>query len=452
MDNSACSESPTKRLLRHSGWLLAAQLVASVSTIVQALIVTRALGATSYGIYVLVIASVAFVNRLFDSRVWQAVAKYVPEFRASHQHDKATAVFQLCMLVEGTAALLAWCVVMILAGYAAALIPGDNESLIRLYAFVPLINMMVDPLRSLLQVAGKFRWLTIQTCVNAGVQTTGVAAVWYLGPTIERVLLVQMCAAGAGLVLLLAMGTAAACELKMPFWRLSLLSSLSGHFRGVLRFMFLTNLTTTTAILNSVDCLLLALFVTPAAVGGYELAKKIVAHLNRIAKPIHQAVYHEFSAMISNRRFEDVARLQQKITIRLLACVVPICLTVTLVAPRVIPFVFGAEFTASVSVLQILIWQLLILPLCWFRGFMLCIDKVGIMTWVTTSLALMLPVLMLLLIPPFGIIGASLASLTCTLVWIVIVALLVRRFDLPFLYTKYGTCKSSVAGPVRSAA
>ena len=73
---------PLRRIAGQSGWLLSGQLAQGALALVQAIVLTRALGVRGYGLFVLVIVSVTAVVQLLDSRVWEALTRYVPLFRA----------------------------------------------------------------------------------------------------------------------------------------------------------------------------------------------------------------------------------------------------------------------------------------------------------------------------------------------------------------------------------
>ncbi|MEQ9411657.1 MAG: lipopolysaccharide biosynthesis protein [Fuerstiella sp.] len=449
-----CSDNPTplQRVMRHSRWLLVAQLVTSTASIIQAMILTRALGATSYGLYVLMFAFVTFINNALNSRVWQAISKFVPQYRARQEHDKATVVVQRCIFLEAATGLLAWIVIVALAPWAGQLIPGADFYLICLCGLVPLINLLAEPFRALVRLAERFTWLPMQAALVATLQTAGLLIVWQAGASIERMVLVMLAGAFVGVLLLAVLAARAARQLNVAIFRLPPRRLPKHESRQLWKFLLFSNLTATSAVLNSVDSLLLALFVSPASVGAYDLARKTVAVVDRLGVPVQRAVFQEISTLISERRFTELADLQRRITRRATLLVVPACLIMTALTPTLFPLVFGPEFVSAAAVLQIIVWQWLRIPLAWFRGYMLCIGRVGTMTGVRWILVILRLVLMLLLIPPLGIIGAAVAGLLCTLFWTTAAALLLRQFGTHSLTLKYVNRQSSTPGPVRSAA
>ena len=84
--------SSGRRIARHTSWLLAGHVVMTAMLLGQAILLTRTLGASGYGVFVLVMTYVVTVRELLDSRVWEPILKFVPQFQADGRHDRAGGV------------------------------------------------------------------------------------------------------------------------------------------------------------------------------------------------------------------------------------------------------------------------------------------------------------------------------------------------------------------------
>jgi O-antigen/teichoic acid export membrane protein len=47
----------------------------------QGVMITRSLGAESYGVFALVMTTVMVVSQVFDSRIWETIIRHVPHYR-----------------------------------------------------------------------------------------------------------------------------------------------------------------------------------------------------------------------------------------------------------------------------------------------------------------------------------------------------------------------------------
>ncbi len=421
-----------KRIIRNTGWLFSAQVVAAVLAFLQGVILTRALGVESFGVFALVMAFVLLVIQIFDSRIWEPIIKFIPQFREQGEDERAVATIQLCYLIEVAAGIVSFVVILAVAEIGTAWFIKDPSAsgLVRLYGALALINIPNEATSALLRVADRFDWLSYQTASTMALTTLGTGLVWWLGPTLEHFLLAQLIGAAMGVAILAVMGFLVAREMGLAFWRSLALAGLRGHYREVLRFIFLSNLTGTCRIITMrADVLILGFFSSPAAVGVYELAKRLATQLGNFAAPLNTSVFPEMSKLMARRDFAAVRRLQRQLSAAILAFVVPACALGTIVAPVVIPAFFGAEFTPAIVLFQILLWQFIWMPLVWFPGFLLSLGRVGTLTGLTWVDSLLYVVLLLVLVPGFSGLGAAWATITRFVLWLAMAGALFYRLE-----------------------
>lgn len=401
------------RVLKNSGWLVLAQGLVALLTLVQGVLITRVLGIASYGVFALVVTVVLTVIQLCDSRIWETLIKFVPQYRSAGDAGKATAVVQFCFLLQCAAGLAAFAFLTVAAPYVSSLLVKDPAAthLVRLYALLALLTIPEEPISGLLRVADRFGHLACQQATVAVLKVLGTVAVCLTTPTIERLLLVQLAATACGACLLAAMVYRAGRALELQFWRTLALGRLRGHYREIIRFATLTNLTATSRMFSMrADTLVLGLLATPASVGAYDLAKKLVNQFGILFNPLYAAVYPEMARLMAGGHVDEVRRLQSQLSRLTLAVVVPGCVVGTLAAPWVIPLIFGRDFTASVPLFQVLVWQSLWLVLVWLPGYLLLIGRVSTVTMLTWVDTLIYAVLLLVLTPLGGSLGAAWAT------------------------------------------
>jgi len=422
--------TPGRRVARHTGWLLAAHLVSGVMLLAQAIMVTRALGSESFGVFILVVSLVLTVAQMLDWRIWEPITKYLPEFRAAGRSDRAAGVFQLGCMLETASALVAVGIVVVSAPLAASLFIKDAEaaSLILFFAPAVLLLVPVNPMSALLRLADRPGRLALQRVVTAAVQTGGTAVVLLTGPSLVGFLGAQLIGLGVGAAMLLVMGVGAARALDVRWWRRGGLAALRGRRREIIRFCLLTNLSGCSRVLTGrVDNLVLALFATPAAVGLYDIARSLTNHLRDMAGPLQMSVFPEIARLAAEGAHEKLRRLERQITISLAVAVVPVCVAGTVAAPLLIPLLFGDAFEGAVLLFQILIWHLLWLPVVWIPGDLLVRGRAATVTGLNWIDAVFFVGLLFLLVPTFGAVGAACAGTTRYLVFIVLSVVVWRR-------------------------
>ena len=426
--------TPGRRVARQTGWLLAAHLVFGAMLLAQAVMVTRALGRESFGVFILVVSLVLTVAQMLDWRIWEPITKYLPEFRAAGRSDRAAGVFQLGCMLETASALVAVAIIVVSAPLAASLFIKDPEaaSLIRFFAPAALLLVPVNPMSALLRLADRPGRLALQRVATGAVQTGGTAAVFLTGPSLGGFLGVQLIGLGVGAAMLLVMGVGAARTLDVRWWRRGGIAALGGRRREIVRFCVMTNLSGCSRVFTGrVDNLVLALFATPGAVGLYDLARSLSAQVRELAGPLQMSVFPEMARLAAEGAHEALRRLQRQITIVLAAAVVPVCVVGTVAAPLFVPLLFGPAFEGAVILFQILIWHLLWLPTAWIPSYMLVRGRAGTLTALLWLDALLFSVLLIALVPRFGALGAACAWTARQLIWMGITLDALRRLGPP---------------------
>jgi O-antigen/teichoic acid export membrane protein len=426
----SATATPGRRVARHTGWLLGAHLVFGVMLLAQAVMVTRALGRESFGVFVLVASCVLTIGQMLDWRIWEPITKYLPEFRAMNRPDRAAGIFQLGCLLETASALVAVGIVVVSAPLAARLFIKDGEAARLILFFAPAVLLLVpvNPMSALLRLADRPGRLALQRVVTGAVQTGCTAVVLFRGPSLAGFLGAQLIGLAVGAAMLLVMGVGAARALDVPWWKRGGLAALRGRRREIIRFCLMTNLSGCSRVLTGrLDNLVLALFATPAAVGLYDIARSLTNHLRELAGPLQMSVFPEMARLAAEGAHQKLRQLERQITITLAAAVVPVCVVGTVAAPMLIPLLFGDAFEGAVLLFQILIWHLLWLPVVWIPGDLLVRGRAATVTGLNWLDAVFFVGLLLLLVPSFGAVGAACAGTTRYLVFIVLSVVVWRR-------------------------
>ncbi|UCH85314.1 MAG: oligosaccharide flippase family protein, partial [Candidatus Latescibacterota bacterium] len=241
-----------QRLIRNTAWLFSGQLAVAGITVLQGIILTRSLGLGGYGSWALVTGYVLAISQLFDFRTWETLIRYVPLFKSRSQPDAAVGVVWYCCLLEVVSGTLAWLFVVGTAKLAATYLLKDVEafSLFRLFALIALLNIPFEPATALLRLANRFSWQTFYRVTVAGVRLLATLLMWYLGATVERMLVAQLLGTIVGFPLLLWFGGRALRLVCARTMFVEALLALRGNFRSISKFVVLSSLTGTSRMIS----------------------------------------------------------------------------------------------------------------------------------------------------------------------------------------------------------
>lgn len=162
-------------------------------------------------------------------------------------------------------------------------------------------------------------------------------------------------------------------------------------------------------------------------VGWYNAAYKALDALYFIPGAVIAAAYPAMSQLYQTDR-KMLQLLYRKAFYYLFALALPIGIGTTLLASRIIPFVYGAGFGSSVMALQILIWAEVIIFVSYITGYLLnSINRQLDFTKTAFAGALLNIALNLAMIPRWGYMGAAIATVLTELAVMGALLLLAHR-------------------------
>lgn len=420
------------RVVRNSGWLFGAYLLAFGLAFVQSVLLARSLGPAEFGLLAVVIFLVTFVQLLVGSRVWEAATTFVVRYRAHGDAARATATVKLCYLVDGIGAAVGALLLFALAGPASRIFgDGTIAGPIRLYSLSMLLTIPMATASALLRVAGRYRWLAAQTVGENLVRLIAVAVVLAMfQPELEPVVAAYLVAVAASAASLLWLASRAGSELGLTPWRAAPLRVLAEDVGVILRFLLYSNLSGTARVLTGrVDVLIVGWLTDPTSVGFYRLARSVSDPLAALATPVSQVVFPEISKLAGERDAEGIRRLTRRVRQLAAVVVLPACVLTTLAAGWAIPSVFGESFAPAVPLVRIMVWQLVWIPYIWVSALLLSLGRARTVAAMSALDAAIYVALLLVLVPAFGVTGAAWAILGRFVAWTVVAATVGTRVD-----------------------
>ena len=107
-------------MARNSGWLLAAESVAAIMSVIQFPLVARLLGAEGYGKATLIVGWVGLVGSLLGIQTRKTIVKYLSLYLSHNQNLQAVAIVKLGLLLNISMATVT-CVAMYIIAPALSL-------------------------------------------------------------------------------------------------------------------------------------------------------------------------------------------------------------------------------------------------------------------------------------------------------------------------------------------
>lgn len=387
------------RILRNSGALLAGQVVDRLLKIVVIALLARYLEARAFGLYAFVLTYVEFFNLLTDLGLHTILVREMartPE-RAEEYLGGALSLKLLASLGASALALL-----LILAmGY-----PTSTLELVGWASLGLFLSFRLSSFRQIYDVTFQVR-LEMRTPVLFGMLSELLSALFvigaiFLGMGLASIVLFQNVAylPGALSVAWLA-GRRVRHRLR---WNPAL-------WRGLLRESLpiaLANLFTLAYV--KVDILMLSLMRGDADVGFYAAAYKLTGSLTIFPMALLGSLF-PVMAQYARSSPEALAPLFQRSLKAILLVSLPLSVGGMVLAEDIIGLIYGGGYQPSVLALQTLIWAVSFSFLSYLLTSALnAMDRQRLYLGLTAAMTLLNIGLNALLIPRYGFIGASVAT------------------------------------------
>jgi len=375
-----------RRVLRNSGYLLSANVLATGASMLQGALAARLLGVEGLGVVGLVTDFASNVNRLTSFRMGQLVVRYVGEFSAADEHERAAAVFKAAGLFELASSLVAVALIVALAPLAAIVLTHDASfaPLFVLYSLAILANLTNESSTGLLQFGDRFALLARVSVAQSLGTLALMGAAFAAGGGLAEVVLVYTLGKASGAI---AVSVLAVLEARRRWgggWWRAPLAGLARRWREMARFATSTNLATTiTLVTRDSELLWLGALSDPIQVGYYKIARALTNVVFLPVEPMISTTYRETSVEVSHRRWGNVRYLLRSGSLLAGAWTLVSIAGLAVFGPWVIRLVYTGAFLPAYPVLLVLLLGVGVVNVFyWNRSLLLLLGKPHLPNWV----------------------------------------------------------------------
>lgn len=338
-------------LLRNTGKLGIAEVVVLTSSLVQTIVVARALGPRSYGAAALILALPAFVFTFFDPKASEAVVKYLGAAVAIDDGPRTRAIVKIAYAVDAVLALVGIAVVAAGAPWAAdrLLRSAPQASLLVVTAVCMGLAAPADTSRAVLTTFGRFAAVAWVDGATAAARAALVIALVVADFGVAGV----VWGGGAGLVaqslLLGGLAHASTRRATGQSWLRGRLDAIRPQVREMGRFLIYTDLTSLASVfVKQADLVLLGAVRGPIDVGWYRLAQSLTTPISSVVAALQTVVYPAFSRLVGMGDVDGVVRAARRYFLRVGLPLAALTLVGLIAVPTGVNLVGGPDFAPAV--------------------------------------------------------------------------------------------------------
>ena len=172
---------------------------------------------------------------------------------------------------------------------------------------------------------------------------------------------------------------------------------------------------------DKVDIVLLGFFVDIYNVGLYKMSKQLAGYISKLSNPIYSAIYPELANLYHNKGKTYLTEFIRKLTNWISIATIFSIITTILLANKLVPIIFGAEYANSLPIFYIIMLMHVWLALIWAPGLLLTLGKANALMKINLTSTLVMLVLLIGLVPTWGTTGAAIAIVLNYWTWSIIV-------------------------------
>lgn len=294
-------------VIRSLGWLLASRGVLAILSLFYLAIITRTLGVTGFGRFVLITGAAQALTTLISFQTWQIIVQYGTAPVRTGDESALGRLYRGCARLDAASAVVGMALsAAILSVWGEAL--GIGPTLQRatlILTVIQLISIRSTPL-GILRLRDRFSLAALAESATPVVRLSGAAAVALIHPTLQGFLVAWMAAelltAGAYWVTVWRLG-----ELKLLRRGHGGVASLIRENKGIVRFALTTNVNATLSMSSKqIPLLLVGATAGVAAAGAYRLAAQLAQALAKFSQLLARAAFPEIVRAVDA---EGVARV-----------------------------------------------------------------------------------------------------------------------------------------------
>lgn len=345
-----------RRVFGNLGLLLTGKAGAGLLSLAYLVIVARTLGASEYGVLILIHAYVALVGGIVAFSGWHGLVRFGFDALEEGDHERLLKIGRFLTLVEvvfGVAAIFVSILLVPIVGPRMDW-PPDAMRFVAVYSLATLASVRSTPL-GLLQLAGRFDLIASHHLISPAVRLIGSIIVWWVGGGLIGFLGVWLAAAIAEWASMWALGLWVLHRMRLDARLFGTVRGAISENDGLLSFITTTNIDITLRELAPrLVPLTIGWMLNPAAAGLFSLAQRASVVLEQPAILLGQASYSVMAKLVAAHDRVRLSRLVWHSAATAMLLSIPVLMLLAFFATPLLGLLGGSSFRGGATLLLLL--------------------------------------------------------------------------------------------------
>ena len=412
-----------RRLAKNFAHLLGGHTATMLFGVVSLALIARALGPELLGVLVTIEAYSRTIDQVVRLETWQATVQYGAADLEHKRRQEFRSVVKFGVLLDLGGALIATACALLLAPLAGAWLGWSAEALwlAQLYCLTLLLHLASTPI-AVLRLFDRFAAIAWAGALAALVRLVLVAAAFFADLGLWAFLLVGA-AAQVGLWLaLIALAWREIVHAGHGAFLVAPLHAIRARRREMWILIWSSNATVVVRkSTQEMDSLIVGGLLGPAAAGMYHVAKRLGSAALRAGSLVQQALYPDLARLWARGEVRAFLKAVAQVSVATaaLAAAVLLVLVLALDPERIVALIAGSEFAAAGLPMVVQLAAVTIF-LCGsaFRPALMTMGLQVEQLKIALVAAFAFYCSMVAAIPVWGVLGASLAHVVFSVVWL----------------------------------
>lgn len=350
------SDTTVKRIYKNASVLLGGKFLAALASIAYIPLATHSLGATLFGVLVLVNGYTRAVAAALTFQVRLALVRHATLCLHEKSHDKLRKLLGFMLLIELGFGILAILIAALLVPFAAEQFswPSEELPMIMLYSLAT-VSMMHSMPSGVLYIFGRFKLLSLQQTVGPTVRLVFATLAYVLDAGLSGFLLAWLAGSIAEAAFQWFFGLRELSRRGLLNGLLRWPKGITRQHEGIWRFVLTTKFDTSLEELSSrATPLAVGWILGPAAAGLYHVAMKIGMVLTQPMVLVGQTLYPELSKLVASKQFQNLNRVVLRTGLIAVALGLVVLLVLSAFGEQILVLYGGAGFDAAYHVLVLI--------------------------------------------------------------------------------------------------
>lgn len=346
--------SSLKNIIKNAAILLTGNTGANIMGLLSLSIFTHSLGAELFGYYVLYLAFIEIMSKLFSFQSWQGFIKFGTSFKEKNEHKNYLMLLKYSFYIDFITSMFAFILVVALGSYAVQFfaIPDEFKNILIFMSFTVVFQVM-EVTTGIFRVYDRFK-IQAKIAVYAAffkLILFGVVAI--TSATFELFIYMTVLAQFIQFMLKIYFAKKLLNENGVLVADIATSKIDFSVFREIkyLSFVVYNNFSWSVRMVSrQFDTVLLGKLFGAETVGLYKIAKEIANIIAKLTDPIYQTIYPEFARMLESGKKKETRDIAIKIALITTMAGVMFYLAFVLLGKWAIVIAFGEEFRSAYSI------------------------------------------------------------------------------------------------------